>query len=59
MSRPVRSKFLKVKCKDCGNEQAVFDRAASPVTCLVCGAALAEPTGGLAVIKGEVLGVQE
>ena len=54
-----RSKFLKVKCRDCGNEQAVFDRAATAVTCLVCGAALAEPSGGLATIKGEVLGGQE
>ncbi|MFQ5838730.1 MAG: 30S ribosomal protein S27e [Thermoplasmata archaeon] len=52
-----RSRFVKVKCRDCGNEQVIFDRAASLVSCLVCGATLAEPTGGKADIKGEVLEV--
>lgn len=52
-----RSRFLKVRCRDCGNEQVVFDRAASVVICLVCGATLAEPTGGKAEIKAEVLEV--
>lgn len=51
-----RSKFLKVKCMDCGNEQIVFDRAATSVACLVCGTTLAKPTGGLANIRGEVVG---
>jgi len=45
-----------VKCEDCGGEQVVYDRAATPVVCLVCGATLARPTGGLAQIEGEVLG---
>ncbi|MDX1534083.1 MAG: 30S ribosomal protein S27e [Thermoplasmata archaeon] len=52
-----RSKFLRVRCRDCGNEQIVFDRAASMVTCLVCNATVAEPTGGKADIKAEVLEV--
>ena len=52
-----RSKFLRVRCRDCGNEQIVFDRAASMVTCLVCNATIAEPTGGKADIKAEVLEV--
>lgn len=51
-----RSNFLKVKCKDCSNEQIVFDRAATTVACLVCGATLAKSTGGLASVRGEVLG---
>ena len=51
-----RGRFLKVKCEDCGGEQVVYDRAATPVVCLVCGATLARPTGGLAQIEGEVLG---
>jgi len=53
------SKFRRVKCADCGGEQVLYTRAATRVPCAVCGAALAEPTGGLAVIKGEVLGVVE
>ena len=53
------SRFLRVKCEDCGNEQIVFDRAASVVLCPVCGATVAKPTGGKAAIRGEVLGVLE
>ena len=53
------SKFLRVKCEDCGNEQVVFDRAASVVLCQVCGATLAKPAGGKAAIRGEILGVLE
>lgn len=50
------SRFLRVKCEDCGNEQVVFDRPSNVVLCQVCGATLAKPTGGKAVIRGEVLG---
>ncbi len=53
------SKFLKVKCSDCGNEQVVFARAASKVDCLVCGANLATPTGGTASFKGEIVATLE
>ncbi|MCX8198297.1 MAG: 30S ribosomal protein S27e [Candidatus Micrarchaeota archaeon] len=38
------SKFLRVKCS-CGNEQNVFGHACRRVDCLVCGAALAYPSG--------------
>ena len=51
------SKFLKVKCPDCGNEQSIFNKAQIQVTCLVCGTILARPTGGKAEIKGQVIGV--
>ncbi|MHB8606524.1 MAG: 30S ribosomal protein S27e [Thermoplasmatota archaeon] len=54
MSRQATSKFLKVKCKDCENEQIVFNKPATRVACNVCGATLAEPVGGLGVLKGEV-----
>ena len=50
-------KFVKVKCKDCGNEQVIFIRASTPVNCVVCGSSVAKPTGGKADIKGEVVGV--
>ena len=50
-----RSKFLRVKCPDCGNEQVVFDSANLRVNCNVCGTVLAEPRGGKAKIRGEVV----
>ncbi|KYH40059.1 MAG: 30S ribosomal protein S27ae [Candidatus Bathyarchaeota archaeon B26-2] len=54
-----RSVFLNVKCPDCGNEQMLFSHAATVVRCNVCGAVLAEPSGGRAKIKGEVVGIFE
>ncbi len=49
------SKFLKVKCGKCRNEQIVFSKSAAQVKCLVCGKVLAEPTGGVADIKAKVI----
>ncbi|MEM3783705.1 MAG: 30S ribosomal protein S27e, partial [Candidatus Bathyarchaeia archaeon] len=43
----------------CGNEQLVFSHAVNRVNCNVCGAELAEPSGGKAIIKGEVVAVFE
>ena len=54
LPRP-RSMFVRVKCPDCGNEQVIFNNVSSVVKCSVCGAVLAEPTGGKSAIKGEVL----
>ncbi len=51
-----KTRFLKVKCLDCGNEQAVFNKCQTLVTCLVCGASLSKPTGGKTEIKGEIIG---
>ncbi len=53
------SKFLKVKCTECNNEQIVFSKASTPVKCLVCGEPLLETTGGNAKVVGEVLEVLE
>jgi len=50
-----RSKFIRVRCKDCGNEQVIFNKASRIVSCHICGATLAEPTGGKAEIKGEII----
>ena len=49
------SKFIKVKCKKCRNEQIIFNKAATVVKCLVCDNVLAQPTGGRAEIKTSVL----
>jgi small subunit ribosomal protein S27e len=54
-----KSKFLKVKCNDCSNEQIIFGSASSKVDCAVCGRTLAEPQGGKALIKSQILEVLE
>ncbi len=54
-----RSKFLRVKCNDCGNEQVIFGCASTVVKCLVCGRTLAEPTGGKAKILTKIVSVLE
>jgi small subunit ribosomal protein S27e len=53
------SRFLKVVCSKCKNEQIIFNKAATRVKCLVCGNELAEPTGGKAKIKAKVIQVFE
>jgi len=50
-----KSRFIRVRCEDCGNEQVIFDRASTIVSCHICGATLAEPKGGKAYIKAEIL----
>lgn len=51
------SRFVKVRCTKCKNEQIIFGKAATKVKCLVCGEVLAESAGGKAKIKGQVLEV--
>ncbi|MCD6215448.1 MAG: 30S ribosomal protein S27e [Candidatus Aenigmarchaeota archaeon] len=51
------SKFLKLKCKKCKNEQIVFNKASRPVNCLVCGEKILESTGGKSKIKTTILEV--
>jgi len=53
------SKFIKVRCPKCKNEQIMFGKASSEVKCLVCGKVLAEPTGGKARVKSRILEVLE
>ncbi len=50
---------MKVKCNDCENEQVIFGNAATVVKCLVCGRTMAEPMGGKAEIKTQILEVLE
>jgi small subunit ribosomal protein S27e len=54
-----RSRFLRVKCLKCGNEQLLYSNPVNKVTCNVCGETLAEPTGGKAKIKGEITAALE
>jgi len=57
--RENRSKFFRVKCPDCENEQVVFEKASTVVDCVVCGKVLAEPAGGKADLKAEILATLE
>ncbi|MFP3908934.1 MAG: 30S ribosomal protein S27e [Archaeoglobaceae archaeon] len=54
-----RSKFVRVKCPDCENNQIIFDYASTVVKCQVCGRTLSEPTGGKTDIKAEIIEVLE
>jgi len=58
MKKPT-STFIKVRCNDCENEQALFSKASTTVHCHICGSKLAIPTGGKAKIKGKVLEIVE
>jgi small subunit ribosomal protein S27e len=58
LEEPV-SKFVKIRCPKCKNEQIMFGKASSVVKCLVCGKILAEPKGGKAKVKARVLEVLE
>tara|TARA_Y100000310_G_scaffold343056_1_gene448948 strand:- start:2379 stop:2561 length:183 start_codon:yes stop_codon:yes gene_type:complete len=49
------SKFLKVKCSKCKNEQIVFEKAAGNVNCSVCKEILAKSTGGKAKMIAKVI----
>lgn len=53
------SRFVKVRCSKCKNEQIIFGKPASKIKCLVCGKILAEPTGGKGKIKARILEVLE
>ncbi len=53
------SKFIKIRCPKCKNEQIMFGKASTVVNCLVCSKVLAEPTGGKSKVKGRVLEVLE
>lgn len=53
------SKFIKVRCPKCKNEQVIFGKSSTQVNCLVCGKSIASPTGGKSKIKARVLEVLE
>ncbi len=53
------SKFVKIRCPKCKNEQITFGKSATTVKCLVCAKQLVEPTGGKSRIKARILEVLE
>ncbi len=48
------SKFLKVNCKECNEENIVYSHASTHVTCKSCGNTIAKPTGSKAQISGKI-----
>ncbi|MFT4311765.1 MAG: 30S ribosomal protein S27e [Candidatus Woesearchaeota archaeon] len=38
-----QAKFVKVQCPKCNNEQIIYTKAATTVSCTVCGEVLAKP----------------
>jgi small subunit ribosomal protein S27e len=55
MGEKQRSRFLRVRCSDCENEQLVYSHVSSVVRCKVCSKTLAVPRGGKAEIKATIL----
>jgi len=57
MIKEPTSKFIKVRCSKCKNEQVVFGKASMDIKCLVCGKEIAEATGGKIKAKARILEV--
>jgi len=51
------SKFIKIRCPKCKNEQIMFGKPSSKIECLVCGKGLAGTTGGKSRVKARILEV--
>ena len=54
-----KTKFIKVRCASCKNEQIIFSNASTNISCLVCSKEVANSTGGKAKIVARVLEVLE
>jgi small subunit ribosomal protein S27e len=59
VTKEPESKFIKVRCPKCKNEQIVFGKASTVIKCLVCGKILSEPSGGKSKVKARILEVLE
>ncbi|RMF05508.1 30S ribosomal protein S27e [Candidatus Woesearchaeota archaeon] len=59
ITREPVSRFIKVRCPKCKNEQITFGKSAVKVDCLVCGRTVSYPTGGKARIRARILEVLE
>lgn len=59
MMKTPKSKFIKIRCSKCKNEQIIFEKASRKVECLVCNEELAIPTGGKSKIKSNALEILE
>ena len=48
------SRFQKVKCAQCEEEQIIYSHTSTVIKCNSCGNTIAEPTGSIAKIFGKV-----
>ena len=53
------SKFIKIRCPKCKNEQIIFGKTSTEIKCLVCEKVIAQPTGGKSKVKARILEVLE
>ncbi len=54
-----KSRFLRVRCSSCGNEQVIFGSPASLVKCVVCENTLAVPRSGKGKVSTTIIEVLE
>lgn len=55
--RITKSKFVRVRCPKCKNEQVIFGKATTNVKCLGCETLLAKPASGKSKMRAPVLEV--
>lgn len=55
--RMPKSKFIRVLCKKCKNEQIIFNKSSTVVKCVKCENELSIPIGGDSIIKAKILEV--
>lgn len=54
MENKEKSRFIKVRCLKCKNEQIIFEKASSDVKCLKCGEEVAKGSSGKAKLKASL-----
>lgn len=57
--KSIGNKFIRIKCRDCGNEQVTYTKISSVVVCHICNATLARPTGGTLDLAADIIGDQQ
>ncbi len=50
-----RSRFVRVLCKKCKNEQIIYNKAMNEIKCDKCEKIIAKPTGGEIIIAAKIL----
>ncbi len=55
--KETKTKFVRVRCSKCKNEQNIYSAVSTKVLCLVCEEVLAQPTGGKSKINAKQLEV--
>ncbi|PIN85157.1 MAG: 30S ribosomal protein S27e [Candidatus Diapherotrites archaeon CG11_big_fil_rev_8_21_14_0_20_37_9] len=54
-----KTRFYRLKCPGCGNEQNVFSAASTKVKCLACNTVLAETRASKIKVKTKILKIFE